>query len=166
MKKEKNIKGIWFLVFTAAVYILLFILLPSKTSRALSSSLKIFLKIIPIIAAVIIFTAVINYFISPRKIAKYMGRGSGIKGWLIAAGAGILSHGPVYFWYPLIKDLSEKGMTRGHTAVFLYNRAVKIPLIPIMVHYFGIKFVIVLSFYTIAGSFILGLIMNLLEPEG
>lgn len=105
----------------------------------------------------------INYFVNFKKIKKYVGKKSGLKGWLIATIAGILSHGSIYMWYPFLKDLHERGMRSGLVAVFLYNRAIKIPLLPIMIYYFGIKFVILLSIYMVIASIIEGRIIEIIE---
>jgi len=78
---------------------------------------------------------------------------------------GILSHGPIYVWYPLLKDLKEHGMRTGLVTVFLYNRAIKIPLLPIMIFYFGISFVIILSIYMIIASIFQGKIIEILEDK-
>jgi hypothetical protein len=63
---------------------------------------------------------------------------------LIAISGGILSTGPIYMWYPLLNDLQKQGMRPSLIAVFLYNRAVKIPLMPLIIIYFGWIYMIVL----------------------
>jgi len=45
-------------------------------------------------------------------------------------------------------------------ACFLYNRAIKIPLLPIAFFYFGWKYVLILSFIMIIMSFIQGILIN------
>jgi hypothetical protein len=37
----------------------------------------------------------------------------------------------------LLHEVHEKGMQSSLVAVFLYSRAVKLPLLPLMLHYFG-----------------------------
>jgi uncharacterized membrane protein YraQ (UPF0718 family) len=98
-------------------------------------------------------------------VSKYVGRGSGIKGWLLAIVTGLLSHGPIYVWYPLLKELKEQGMSNGLVAVFLYNRAVKIPLLPMMVACFGLKIVVILLFYMFAASLIQGVVVNMIVED-
>ncbi len=104
-----------------------------------------------------------NYFTDPRTVSKYVGKGSGIKGWLLAVFAGMLSHGPIYAWYPLLRDLRNQGMKSGLIAVFLYNRAIKIPLLPLMVYYFRIPFVVILTSYMIVASIIQGQIIQKID---
>ena len=91
---------------------------------------------------------------------------AGKVGWLIAMVAGIVSAGPIYLWYPLLSDLQEKGMRPAFTAVFLYNRAVKIPLLPMMILYFGLKSVIILTLYMMIFSMLNGLIVERILKGG
>jgi hypothetical protein len=48
-------------------------------------------------------------------------------------------------------------------AVFLYSRALKLPLLPLMTYYFGGRFVIVLSLLIVVFAFVSGGIVMLLE---
>jgi uncharacterized membrane protein YraQ (UPF0718 family) len=105
----------------------------------------------------------LNYFLKPNTVSKYADKNSGIKGWVFAIFTGIISHGPIYVWYPLLKDLRDKGMRSGLISAFLYNRAIKIPLLPLMVYYFGIKFVAILLIYMIIASIIGGKIIEMIE---
>jgi len=104
-----------------------------------------------------------NYYLSPKTISKYVGKTSGIKGWMISITAGILSHGPIYVWFPLLKDLKKHGMRDGLIAAFLYNRSIKIPLLPVMIYYFGWIFVIILMVLMMIASLIEGKLIELLE---
>jgi uncharacterized membrane protein YraQ (UPF0718 family) len=106
---------------------------------------------------------VTNYFINVNKIKKYVGEKSGLKGWVIVTIAGILSHGSIYMWYPFLKDLQKHGMKNSLVAVFLYNRAIKIPLLPIMIYYFGLAYVVVLSIYMVIASIVEGKIIETIE---
>lgn len=169
MKKNKENKksnqGIYFLIFVILLYISLFLFHPEKTQQALGASLDLFIKIVPIIFLIILFMGIMNYFVKPKTILKYVGKSSGAKGWTLAIFAGILSHGSIYVWYPLLGDLLRQGMRNGLIGVFLYNRAVKIPLLPLMVCYFGVLFVVVLLIYMIIASIAEGKIIEMLMKK-
>ncbi|MBW2540150.1 MAG: hypothetical protein JRE27_11165 [Deltaproteobacteria bacterium] len=77
----------------------------------------------------------------------------------------MLVSGPPYVLYPLLGELKKRGMTNSLLAVFLYNRNVKIPFIPAMIYYFGLKFTIILSVYIIIFSIMNGKIMEALTKE-
>ncbi|MGM0442095.1 MAG: permease [Elusimicrobiota bacterium] len=164
-KKKKGFSGLWFLAIVILTYVILIFYNYSKTVEALKTGGEIFLKIVPVLIGIILFMGIINYFLSAKKVIKYLGQESGIKGWIIAAGAGILSHGSIYLWYNLLKDLREKGMSAGLAGVFLYTRAIKLPLLPLMIKYFGLTYVLLISFYIVIASYIEGIVLNLFLPE-
>ncbi len=128
--------------------------------KAILGFFNLLLTVLPVIALVFGFLFLTNLFFTPKRVMKYLGKGSGAKGWLLMIAGGILSTGPIYMWYPLLSDLKEKGMKSSLIATFLYNRAVKIPLIPIMIYYFGWIFTIILTIYMIAFSVINGMIVG------
>jgi len=154
---------LYFLVSVIFLYLILFFFDQESVYSSLKVTGNIFIQIIPILFFVIIFMALIDYFLHPKTVAKYVGKGSGIKGWFLAISTGIISHGPIYIWYPLLRDLRDKGMRSGLIAAFLYSRAIKIPLLPLMVYYFGALFVVVLLPYMVIASLIEGQIIELIE---
>jgi uncharacterized membrane protein YraQ (UPF0718 family) len=62
----------------------------------------------------------------------------------------------------MLGDLRKQGMKNGLIAAFLYARAIKIPLLPLMAYYFGITFVIILTIYMILASVIEGKIIEII----
>ena len=66
----------------------------------------------------------------------------------------------------MLKDLKKHGAGFGFVATFLYNRAVKIPLLPVMFFYFGLTFVVVLTIVMIIASIIQGWIIEKIEKGG
>ena len=162
-RKEDKYHGIYFLGSVVFVYLLMFLFNPVNVEKSLKVSANIFIQICPALFLIILLMGIMNYFVNPKTVSKYVGEGSGIKGWLLAIFTGILSHGPIYAWYPLLKDLREQGMKIGLITVFLYNRAIKIPLLPLMVYYFGIPFVIILTGYIIIASIVQGHIIQKID---
>lgn len=149
-----------FLLSVIILWFVSFLYDSEKANEALEYSGKIAFQIAPILVLVLIFMALVNYLLRPYTVSRFVGKGSGAKGWIISAFAGVLSHGPIYAWYPLLGDLREKGMRHGLVAVFLYNRGVKIPLLPVMAHYFGLVFVGVLLVLMIIASIFEGLAID------
>jgi len=107
----------------------------------------------------------INLFLKPAQIVKFLGRGAGAKGILLAAAAGIISTGPIYAWYPLLRDLKGKGAANSPIAIFLYNRAVKPFLLPVMIAYFGWIYVVILTALTVLGSIAVGYFLDVLTRK-
>ena len=103
-----------------------------------------------------------NLFLNPAQIVRFLGPKSGIRGIVLSAVAGIISMGPIYAWYPLLKDLREKGAAVSLLAVFLCNRAVKLFLLPVKISCFGGTYVALLTFFTIIGSLVTGYLVGTL----
>ena len=75
--------------------------------------------------------------------------------------------GPIYAWYPLLKKLKDEGVGNGPIAIFLYNRAVKPFLLPVMIAYSGWTFVAILTALTVLASIAMGYCMHIFikRPE-
>lgn len=158
--KIKKISGKWyFLIFIILIYLfLLFFKLNSFISASLFF-LNILEKIIPVLIAVFVLMSLINYFFTPKIISKYFMK-KGIKKWFFVIIGGILSTGAIYVWYPLLAELKDKGLGYGLIACFLYNRAIKIPMLPLIVFYFSLKYVLILCFILILMSVVQGLLVD------
>jgi len=173
-KKKNNIRGkskkvrypgIYFLGAVLFLYLIISLYTPGNIAKSLTASLDMFIHVLPALVLIVFFMGIVNHFVYPRTLSKYVGEGSGVKGWLLAICTGILSHGPIYAWYPLLKRLRDQGMKSGLIAVFLYNRAIKIPLLPVIIYYFGIRFVVILSVYLIIGSVVQGYIVEIMDAS-
>ena len=162
-KKRGKWVGLYFLGLVIILYLIIFFLNCENAYNSVKASGGIFVKLIPVLFLVVFLMGLLNYFLKPKAISKYLGKGSGVRGWILAVLAGIISHGPIYAWYPLLKELRKQGMRQGLAAVFLYNRAIKIPLLPVLFYYFGIAFTVILLFFTVIASLIEGKIIEMLE---
>lgn len=165
-KNQKENQGHFNFIFLAAVvfaYVVLLFIDAAKTGRAIMISGRLLLTLIPVFIVVILFMGGLNYFLNPQKVKKLFGKESGLKGWFFAVLLGIISHGSIYAWYPLLKDMQTHGMKNGLIAAFLYNRAIKIPHLPVMIYYFGIQFVVLLFIYMVIASIIEGFLIDLMN---
>ena len=105
---------------------------------------------------------VLNYYIKPQVVKKYLDKTSGWRRWPIAILAGIISTGPIYMWYPMLKDLKSHGVSEGVLSAFLYSRAIKPFLLPVMGFYFGWTYVVVLTVSMVVASWLLGSIVEMI----
>ncbi len=160
---EKSMTAWYFLLAVLMLYAVMLIINREKTFMALTFSLNIFKNILFVLIVIIAIMALTNKYISPKKVATHLGKSSGVKRWFIAILGGIISTGPVYMWYPLLRDLKDKGVNYGFIACFLYNRAVKIPLLPMLILYFGMSFTLVLTVVMILASILQGIIIEKIE---
>lgn len=132
---------------------------------ALLKSLDLLRSIVPALLAVFTLMTLSSIFLDTERIRRLVGTGSGIKGWSVVIFGGMLSSGPIYLWYPLLADLRERGMNDGFTAGFLFARAVKLPLLPVMAFAFGWTFTIIFSLLLLLFSLLGGIATEKLMPN-
>jgi uncharacterized membrane protein YraQ (UPF0718 family) len=158
--KLKQLPGTWYFLLTI---IIIFFIISIAKQELFFSSLEFFneliLKIIPIFILVFVLMTLSNYFITPEFIIKHL-KEKGIKKWFFVIIGGILSSGPIYMWYPLLADLRSKGLNYGLIACFLYNRAIKIPLLPLAIIYFDWNYIAILTVVMMLISIIQGTLIN------
>jgi len=163
MKKKNILFRRSFLFIVVMAYLITGFFDTDIPVKAAKLSLGTLIRLIPVFLLVLFFMALFDYFINILEVAKKINKTSGVKRYLIAMIGGLISSGPVYMWYPLLKEMRDKGIGCDSIAVFIYCRSIKPPLIPIMIFYFGLKYTIILSFVIAIMSIIQGIIMMELE---
>jgi len=161
--KGKGIYIFWSVVLV--VYFLAFIFSPNLALNSLKETGQVFWKIIPIFFLILGVMVLVNLFFTPERVKKHLGKDAGLKGWFYAMIFGILVSGPPYALYPMLKEMKKHGLRTSYLSAFLYNRNVKIPLIPAMIYYFGWTYMLVMTVLVIIFSIISGLIMEKIVGE-
>ncbi|MDA3815660.1 MAG: hypothetical protein PF549_04845, partial [Patescibacteria group bacterium] len=155
-----------FFIFSVILYGIIFFVNPELFYNSWNNFLQMAYKIISLLLVLIFpIMFLLNYFVKPEKIKKYFGKQVGFKADLYTTIAGILIVGPPYVLYPMLGDLKKNGMSNRALAIFLYNRNVKIPFIPVMIFYFGLAFTIILSILIIIFGFLSGRIIDFFVEE-
>lgn len=158
---RKGGRGGWiFLTVVLIAYGLMALFNAQLAEDSMTVFIVLLVKVFPALVFVFVLLFCVELLLNPKRVKKYLGQASGIMGWAAAIGAGVLSTGPVYAWYAVLRDLRKKGMKSSLAAAMLYSRAVKLPLLPLLAHYFGVAFTAVLVFYLIFFSIISGLLME------
>jgi len=145
----------------AGLYGLGIIFAPESTERALHMSGSMFRQLALPICLALIMMVVLNRFLSPEVVTLFLGRSAGIKGVFLSSLAGVLSMGPVYVWYPLLKTLKDKGASEFHIANFIGNRSVKPVLLPVLVIYWGWYFTSLFVLVSLVGALIVACIVSM-----
>lgn len=158
-RRNRSSRGGWlFLALVLACCGLAFLINPEPTKEAMTFFKQALRQLIPILAVVFILLLITNLVLAPAKVKQYLGKESGLKGWLATMFAGVFSVGPVYAWYAVLAELQKQGMRTALVAAFLYCRAVKLPLLPMMIYYFGSAFTLVLCSYLVIFSVVNGIV--------
>ena len=166
MKKAARIPASWlYVAFRLAAHGVGLLLDPAVAQVALASFIDMTRTILPVLGLVFVLMYLAERFLTPARTRSWLGRDSGTKGWLLALAAGMLSTGPAYAWYGLLADLRTRGMRSALLAVLLYARAIKLPLLPLLAHYFGFAYMLVLSLFIALFALLNGWAMERLFPE-
>ena len=152
--------GVIFLLVVMCLYALVFLVNTELALNALAFATRLLYRMLPVLLLVFALIFVSNLLVKPGWIRANVGRDSGLRGWAVAVVGGILSVGPIYVWYALLRDLKTKGMRTALIAVFLYNRGIKLPLLPLMIHYFGVAYTLVLATYMTLFSLLSGILVE------
>lgn len=153
-------RGNQFLGVIVLLYLITFLIDSEKTIETAVFSGTLLIQILPILLLVFVLMFITNLLITPRWVKAHLGKDSGPKGWLLASIGGILSVGSIYPWLTLLKDLKVKGMRPALIAVFLYNRGIKLPLLPLLIHYFGLTYTLLLASYMLIFSLLGGVLIE------
>lgn len=149
----------------AGLYGIGWFLSPEKTGQAMNASLSIFRQLaLPLCLAIVIMAA-FNLVLSPAQITRFLGRGAGLKGLLFSTLAGVLSMGPIYAWYPLFKNLKDKGASTLLIANFIGCRSVKLALVPVLISSFGWRYAAIFVALNLAGALVVAVITEAACPN-
>jgi uncharacterized membrane protein YraQ (UPF0718 family) len=155
LKNGHSSGGWWFLLSMMLLHLGVYLSDRALSAQSLGYFSDMLLRLLPAFALMFLLLWLFNLFSKPQRLIRRLTRQSSAKAWSLSITGGILSMGPLFVWYPLLKELRDKGMHSSLLAAFLYSRAIKIPMLPIMVHYFGV-------FYTglFVGNILLFSILN------
>jgi len=154
-----------FPVLMLLVYGVMYLVRPVQAVSAIEASGRVAVQVAPALGVAFVVMVLVNLVIRPSHIRRFLGRRATVAGALLTLAAGVLSMGPIYAWYPLLRDLRQKGASPFHLAAFLGARAIKPPLLPLMVAYFGWAFTVALSLVMVAGAVVVGGIVAATAPR-
>jgi uncharacterized membrane protein YraQ (UPF0718 family) len=163
--KRSGLKKLIFPSCVLMIYGVVFGISPGGAATAIRSSIGILLNLMIPLGLVFTLMVFMNLFLKPTHIVRFLGKGSSSRGIMLSTAAGIISMGPIYAWYPLLKEFRQKGATNSLIAIFLGNRAIKPFLLPIMISYFGWVYVALLTLFTVSGSLAVGYLVNTLAKD-
>lgn len=148
----------------AGLYVLGFVCAPESTDRALRMSGSMFRQLALPVCLALVMMVVLSHFLSPVTVTRFLGKNAGLRGVFLSSLAGMLSMGPVYAWYPLLKTLRDKGASTFHLVNFMGSRAVKPVLFPVLVVYWGWRFAALFVVVSFIGALLVACITNVLYP--
>ena len=156
-------KSVYFLVAVLLLYSFVYLVNPEGIMESLTFASAVLIRLIPVFLLIYGLMVIMNLVAPDKRISSALINSRWR--WVLSVIGGIVSTGPVYMWYPLLRELKKKGLSYGPIAAFIYSRAVKIPLIPLLFYYFGLKYTLVLTGVIVLFSFVLGMFMEVVMNE-
>jgi uncharacterized membrane protein YraQ (UPF0718 family) len=133
-----------------------------KTIKGIKKGLTMFLNLLPLLLLMLALISVVLFLIPNETLIHYMGKGSGIEGWTIAALLGSVALIPGFIAYPLCSILIKSGVAYTTIAVFITTLTmVGIVTLPLEAKFFGWKTSIIRNTLSFIAALLIGFIMML-----
>jgi uncharacterized membrane protein YraQ (UPF0718 family) len=133
-----------------------------KTIKGIRKGLTMFLNLLPLLLLMLALISVVLFLIPNETLIHYMGKGSGIEGWTIAALLGSVALIPGFIAYPLCGILIKSGVAYTTIAVFITTLTmVGIVTLPLEAKFFGWKTSIIRNTLSFIAALLIGFIMML-----
>src|SRR4030042_1040686 len=97
------------IIITACCLLVSVVANARKTWIGVKKGLTMFLNLLPILLLMLALVSIVLFLIPNETLIKYMGKSSGIEGWLIAAFLGSVALIPGFIAYPLCSVLIKSG---------------------------------------------------------
>jgi len=164
-QKRSRLRPWIFPACVAGIYLILLVTTPDRAWVGLQAAGRVLIQAaLPLLIAFGMMF-LLNLFITPVHVSRFMGSGAGVRGVLLSAVAGIISMGPIFAWYPFLESLRIKGASDFHLANFLSHRAVKPALLPMMIIYFGWRFSLVFTVFCSLSALVTAMSVGLLGRQ-
>lgn len=154
MTWSKLIKKNKLVLVVGVVYLILFIMMPDKAAKALSSSMYYLKEMVIILPVIFLLTVAVEALIPKEVIIKRFGEKSGFVGNILSLLLGSLSAGPIYAAFPVSKMLLSKGASVANIVIILSSWAViKVPMLANEAKFLGVSFMGVRWILTVIAIF-------------
>lgn len=154
-----------FLVVAAAFAILTVINreLGFKALGITAFSVKEMMLVIP---PIFVLLGLLDVWVPRETMIKYMGKGSGIKGIVLAIIIGSVAAGPLYGAFPVAAVFMKKGVTFSNILIFIGAwSTTKIPMFLFELTSLGAKFAITRLLVDIPGIILIAFVLSKLIPK-
>ena len=160
MKKLLKNDAFQFLSLSVVITLFVYVVNASKGMIIAKTVYLTFFEVLDIIIAVSIFIGLFQVWVKPATIVKLLGKGSGLKGFILVCTFPILMGGSLFTVFPLLKTLKDKGARTGAIASFITAWGGKAPLLPLETKFLGWPFALVRLGFIILFAFVMGILMD------
>lgn len=161
MKKILKEAAIYLIIATVIVLVVA-LFIPAKSNNVFTVAWKALLGAIKIMISVFIFIGLLQVWVSTEKLSAFLGKEAGWKRFLLSSVIPIFIGGSLFTIFPMLKTLKDKGASYAALFAFITAWSGKGPLIPLEIHFLGVKFSILRILIIIPFSVIMGLLGELI----
>jgi uncharacterized membrane protein YraQ (UPF0718 family) len=102
------------------------------------------------------------YLVSPNVISQYLGAGSGVTGFSIAAVVGSITLIPGFISYPIAAGLIQQGASYAVVATFMTTlMMVGVVTLPLEIKYLGGRAALVRNSLNFAAALVIGVVVGI-----
>lgn len=157
----ERIKANKMLTFVVLAYLLVLVTSFENFKTAISNSSYYLIEMVQVLPIIFVLTITIETWVPKEYITKNLGKGSGIKGYIMALVFGSVSAGPIYAAFPICKILLKKGANVANIVIILSSWAViKVPMLANEAKFLGVRFMVIRWILTVIAIVIMGNIME------
>ncbi|HQF33810.1 MAG TPA: permease [Petrotogaceae bacterium] len=129
---------------------------PEIGIKSFSLTKQNFVEMISVIPPIFILLGLLDVWVDRATMMKYTGKGSGLKGVLIALLMGSAAAGPLYAAFPIAGIMLKKGSSLFNVFVFIGAwSTTKIPMLTFEAASLGINFMITRLILSVIGIFVI-----------
>jgi uncharacterized membrane protein YraQ (UPF0718 family) len=152
-----------FISMCGVLSLLSFIVNRQKTWEGYKKGFRMFRNMVIPFLNILILVSLVLYFISPDVITRFLGAGSGLTGFTIAAVVGSITLIPGFISYPIAAGLIQQGASYSVVATFMTTlMMVGVVTLPLEIRYFGKRTAIIRNSLNFVAAIIIGLLVGLI----
>lgn len=166
MKIQKFFKRYRVFLILLGLNLALLCISPELGSASLGISAKNFLEMLTILPPIFILMGLMDVWIPKQTMMKYMCKGAGIKGGMIAFFLGSFSAGPLYAAFPMAAMFMKKGVSLANIFIFLGAwSTTKIPMMLFETTQLGPKFALLRFVLNLVGIIVMSAVIDKTTSE-
>jgi len=155
--------AIIFISVALVLSLLSFLMDRQKTVAGFKRGWQMFRGLLLPFLNILILVSIFLYLIPPSLINQYLGAGSGILGFLIAALVGSVTLIPAFISYPIAAGLLQQGASYAVVATFMTTlMMVGVVTLPLEIKYLGRRVAITRNALNFVAAVIIGLMVGII----
>lgn len=161
MNMKKLLKRYQAFLILLGINLLLVFVLPETGKAAFSITTDSFMEMLAVIPPIFVLLGLLDIWVDRTTMMKYTGKGSGLKGMLIAFLLGSAAAGPLYTAFPIASVMLKKGSSVFHVMIFIGAwSATKIPMLTFEATNLGLRFMLIRLGLSVAGILLIALLTD------